>query len=73
MAISADLKEVIVNRTEGVSAAFIKELARRILQFALSRNGTADIQENDVTQAIEDMLFTGGRLNASLLGGEASA
>jgi len=60
--------EHIVKRTDRVSAAFIKELMRRSAQFALSRGQKREITVVDLDAAIDEMLFTGGRLNAALLG-----
>jgi ATP-dependent 26S proteasome regulatory subunit len=56
-------------RTRGVSAAFIKELMRRIAQASVARDGGATVQSGDVSEALSDMLFTGGKLNVKLLGG----
>lgn len=56
-------------RTEGMSAAFIKELMRRIAQVTLGRDEGA-VTSADVALAIDDMLFSGGKLNARLLGAE---
>jgi ATP-dependent 26S proteasome regulatory subunit len=56
-------------RTEGVSAAFIKELMRRVAQASIARDGGATVQSADISEALDDMLFTGGRLNVKLLGG----
>jgi AAA+ superfamily predicted ATPase/ATP-dependent Clp protease adapter protein ClpS len=58
-----------VRRTEGVSAAFIKELMRRIAQSSLARDGGRSVRSDDIDEALDDMLFTGGRLNVRLLGG----
>lgn len=58
-----------VRRTEGVSAAFIKELMRRIAQSSLARDGGNSVTSGDINQALDDMLFSGGRLNVKLLGG----
>ena len=67
------LGETIVSeaaqRTKGVSAAFIKELMRRIAQASIARDGGATIESDDIGEALDDMLFTGGRLNVKLLGG----
>jgi ATP-dependent 26S proteasome regulatory subunit len=72
-----------VKRTEGVSAAFIKELMRRTAQAAIAREGgakkvveppaRAGVQptEADLSEALDDMLFAGGKLNMTLLGGAA--
>ena len=61
--------EEAVRRTEGVSAAFIKELMRRIAQSAIARDGGASVISGDIDEALNDMLFAGGRLNVKLLGG----
>lgn len=59
----------IVRRTNGVSAAFIKELMRRSAQFHLERAETGTINIDDVSGALEEMVFSGGSLNRKLLGG----
>jgi hypothetical protein len=58
-----------VQRTNGVSAAFIKELMRRIAQTSIARDGGSTVVSGDVGEALDDMLFAGGRLNIKLLGG----
>jgi ATP-dependent 26S proteasome regulatory subunit len=58
-----------VRRTEGVSAAFIKELMRRIAQSAIARDGGQSVVTADIDEALDDMLVAGGRLNVKLLGG----
>jgi cell division protease FtsH len=62
------LKEEIVRRTERVSGAFIKELMRRSVQFQLERDGSGRLQPDDVRNALEEMLVSGGSLNLKLLG-----
>jgi AAA+ superfamily predicted ATPase/ATP-dependent Clp protease adapter protein ClpS len=61
--------EEAVRRTKGVSAAFIKELMRRIAQSAIARDGGTSVVSGDIDEALNDMLFAGGRLNVKLLGG----
>lgn len=56
-------------RTEGTSCAFIKELMRRLAQASLARDGGKSVISADIDEALDDMLFSGGRLNAQLLGG----
>ena len=56
-------------RTQGVSAAFIKELMRRIAQASIARDGGTTVGSDDVGEALDDMLFAGGKLNVKLLGG----
>jgi hypothetical protein len=64
-----EVVRAIVRRTEKVSAAFIKELIRRSVQFQLERDGAHAIETNDVENALDEMLFSGGSLNVKLLGG----
>ncbi|WP_439402098.1 ATP-dependent Clp protease adaptor ClpS [Bradyrhizobium sp. DASA03068] len=56
-------------RSEGTSCAFIKELMRRLAQASLARDGGNSVISADIDEALDDMLFSGGRLNARLLGG----
>ena len=58
-----------VDRSQGVSAAFIKELMRRVAQSALARDGGSSATPADLDEALGDMLFGGGQLNVKLLGG----
>jgi ATP-dependent 26S proteasome regulatory subunit len=62
-----------VERTEGVSAAFIKELMRRTAQMMAERDGSATTATPpDLDAALNEMLFEGGSLNAKLLGAAVS-
>jgi ATP-dependent 26S proteasome regulatory subunit len=56
-------------RTKGVSAAFFKELMRRVSQASIARDGGTTVESADISEALDDMLFAGGRLNIKLLGG----
>src|SRR5581483_5254113 len=67
------LVEEAVNRTEGVSAAFIKEMMRRTAQAILERDTGWQATSADLDTALNDMLFTGGKLNVTLLGGRMTA
>jgi hypothetical protein len=69
--VPAAVVEALVQRTDHVSAAFIKELMRRSVQFHLERNGTGRIELQDADAALEEMLFSGGSLNLKLLGAGA--
>ena len=69
-AIAQDVVGAVVRRTDRVSAAFIKELMRRSVQFHLERSDTGRIELPDVEAALEEMLFSGGSLNRKLLGGD---
>ncbi|WP_377829275.1 ATP-dependent Clp protease adaptor ClpS [Bradyrhizobium lupini] len=67
--LEAEIVAETVRRTEGISAAFIKELMRRIAQSCIARDGGNSVTTADIEEALDDMLFTGGRLNVKLLGG----
>jgi cell division protease FtsH len=70
--ICGDVVVEVVKRTDRVSAAFIKELMRRAVQFQLGREGSGCIELADVEGALEEMLFRGGSLNLKLLGAEGA-
>jgi hypothetical protein len=59
----------VAQRTRGVSAAFIKELMRRIAQASIARDSGTSVVTGDIGEALDDMLFSGGKLNVKLLGG----
>lgn len=65
-----DILDVIVKKTDGVSASFIKELMRRIAQYVLESNRSPDVTLDNLTDALEEMIFIGGKLNVKLLGGK---
>lgn len=69
VALSDDVVADVVRRTEGVSASFIKELMRRAVQFHIERNGTGEIFSEDVSNALDEMLVSGGSLNLKIVGG----
>ena len=69
LTLNAGIVDEAVRRTEGVSAAFIKELMRRIGQSAIAGDGGDLAISADIDEALDDMLFAGGRLNVKLLGG----
>jgi ATP-dependent Clp protease adapter protein ClpS len=70
--IQALLLNDIAKRTDGVSASFIKELVRRLAQYAIERNGQTIVEHNDVDQALNEMLFENNLLNRMVLGGAAN-
>ncbi|MDP1866232.1 MAG: ATP-dependent Clp protease adaptor ClpS [Bradyrhizobium sp.] len=59
----------VAQRTRGVSAAFVKELMRRIAQASIARDSGTSVVTGDISEALDDMLFSGGKLNVRLLGG----
>ena len=62
--------ETIVERTEGVSASFIKELLRRATLFAAEEGGEMTVTDRHLTEALDELLIAGGTLTLRLLGGE---
>lgn len=69
LALEEQILDDAAQRTKGVSAAFIKELMRRTAQGCIARSGGSTVQASDIAEALDDMLFGGGRLNLKLLGG----
>lgn len=67
--IAEDVVLSIVNSTDNTSAAFIKELMRRVTQYAIARGTDEPISTDDVEVAVEEMLFSGGAFNRRILGG----
>jgi hypothetical protein len=63
-----DVIRAVVERTDRVSPAFIKELMRRSVQFHFERDGSRRLEWEDVERALDEMLFHGGSLNLKLLG-----
>ncbi len=59
--------EFLVQKTKGGSGAFIKELMRRSAQFLLESGGQT-LEDRQIEAALDEMLFSGGSLNAKLLG-----
>jgi AAA+ superfamily predicted ATPase len=66
--VAEEVVRTTVQRTEKVSAAFIKELMRRAAQFQLERGADDGITVGDVDNALDEMLARGGSLNRKLLG-----
>jgi ATP-dependent 26S proteasome regulatory subunit len=63
-----EVVEQVVRNTDRGSAAFIKELMRRAAQFYMQDGADGSLRAEHVGSAIEEMLFSGGSLNARLLG-----
>lgn len=68
--LSPEVIEPTIARTEGCSAAFVKELVRRSAQFSFERGGDGAPTNQDVDAAIDELLFSGGSLNCAILGAE---
>jgi cell division protease FtsH len=68
LSLSDEIVEALVRKTKNSSPAFIKELMRRAAQFSLQAGGTGSLEHQSVDAALDEMLFSGGSLNAKLLG-----
>lgn len=74
--LQAGVADEIVRRTDRASAAFLKELLRKMVQHALEREEAASppgkgkpvLSAADLEGALDELLVHGGTLNASLLG-----
>jgi hypothetical protein len=42
---------------------------RRVAQASIARDGGITVETADIGEALDDMLFAGGKLNVKLLGG----
>ncbi len=69
--VSDSIRLDIAKRTDGVSASFIKELVRRLAQYAIERGEQMIVDNVDVDQALNEMLFENNLLNRMVLGGTA--
>jgi ATP-dependent 26S proteasome regulatory subunit len=67
--LEAEMLEEIVRRTEGFSAAFLKELMRRATQAALERAQSSALAPEDIRTAIEQMVAS--PFTAKILGAPA--
>lgn len=65
--ISDELLTLLIQKTKGGSGAFIKELMRRSAQFLVEAE-EQNLTIGHVEPALDEMLFSGGSLNAKLLG-----
>jgi hypothetical protein len=61
------LLSLLIQKTKGGSGAFIKELMRRSAQFLVEASEKT-LTERHIESALDEMLFSGGSLNAKLLG-----
>jgi hypothetical protein len=57
-----------IERTEGASAAFIRELLRRAALFAADGEGDIVVEDRHIDEALHDLVVRGGELTKSLLG-----
>jgi ATP-dependent 26S proteasome regulatory subunit len=66
--INDEVVELVVKKSKNASPAVIKELMRRCAQYCPQNGGGGDLESQALDDALEEMLFTGGSLNAKLLG-----
>lgn len=71
LAIPEALRGELAKRTDGASPAFIRELLRRIAQLHVDANDDGEVNRQVAEEALHEMLFSGGALNARVLGGAA--
>lgn len=69
LSLTDEMVDAVARKTRNASAAFIKELMRRLAQASIVSNGGGEVTTSDLDGAVSEMLFDGGRLNAKLLGG----
>jgi hypothetical protein len=72
MALPDSSIEPFVRRTEGVSAAFIRELMRRAALFAADEGAQVAVEDRHIDQALHELVVQGGELTKSLLGAKAT-
>jgi hypothetical protein len=58
----------LIDQTEGVSAAFIRELMRKAALFAADASDDMIIEDRHVDEALRELVFEGGELTKRLLG-----
>src|SRR5262249_37912795 len=68
LALTDDAVELVVKKAKNASPAFIKQLMRRVAQYCLENGENSALNRQSLDAALEEMLFTGGTLNARLLG-----
>jgi AAA+ superfamily predicted ATPase/ATP-dependent Clp protease adapter protein ClpS len=73
LTIDPDALETLVERTEGVSAAFIKEIARRLAQQSISAGHPGRVGAQDLDAVLDEMLSERDGLSLRLLGGGVEA
>jgi SpoVK/Ycf46/Vps4 family AAA+-type ATPase len=67
----ADLDR-LVERTEGVSPAFIRELLRKAALLAVGGDGEIVVEDRHLDQALLELAVEGGEVTRRLLGAPAS-
>ncbi|MBI2569678.1 MAG: 26S protease regulatory subunit [Candidatus Schekmanbacteria bacterium] len=74
MAIDQPAATAMIDRTEGVSAAFIRELLRKAALFAAAgSDGELRIGSDHLEQALGELVLAGGEMTRVLLGAKAGS
>lgn len=58
----------VIGRTQGASAAFIRELMRKAALFAADEHPEAVVTDHHIDEALRELVVDGGQLTKSLLG-----
>ena len=58
----------LIEQTEGVSAAFIRELMRKAALFAAEEGDEIIVEDRHIDEALKELVFEGGELTKRLLG-----
>lgn len=58
----------LIDQTEGVSAAFIRELMRKAALFAADEGDDLIVEDRHIEEALHELVFEGGELTKRLLG-----
>src|SRR6266700_415762 len=58
----------LIDQTEGVSAAFIRELMRKAALFAADESDDMIVEDRHIEEALHELVFEGGELTKRLLG-----
>jgi hypothetical protein len=62
----------LIGQTEGVSAAFIRELMRKAALFAADESDDMTIEDRHIDEALRELVFEGGELTKRLLGASSA-
>jgi hypothetical protein len=65
--------DAVIRRTEGASAAFLRELVRKAALYAAYESPNLVVRDAHLDEAIQELLAAGGAVTASLLGAPKGA
>jgi hypothetical protein len=72
MAVQIVERERLLDQTEGVSAAFIRELLRKAALFAADERAVLAVEDRHLAEALHELVVEGGELTRRLLGATIS-